>query len=151
MRVLRLVPILVLFLLLSGGQSMQIERAYAACCPIPRCPCCWSYMIYGSITMLENGKASISTGKASTTVVDVSQRIQDAFKEEKITQDFGFIVLDGDMSQQQAQVVAFVAADRNKHNPSVNDKGSAQSVVNFYNQAFEKFLKEQSSAKPSSP
>jgi hypothetical protein len=97
-------------------------------------------MVYGSIKMQANGKAVISTEKGSTTVA-VSQRVQDAFKKEDLIEDFGFIVLDGDMAEQKAEVSAFVAADRDKHNDFVDKKpGSAQSIVNFYNKAFEDFI-----------
>ena len=137
----RLISFLGFLLLVMSSQSMQmIEPAHAVCCPPPRCACCWSYMVYGSIKMQANGKAVISTEKGSTTVA-VSQRVQDAFKKEDLIEDFGFIVLDGDMAEQKAEVSAFVAADRDKHNDFVDKKpGSAQSIVNFYNKAFEDFI-----------
>jgi hypothetical protein len=94
--------------------------------------------------MTGDGKANISTDKTSPVPVNVEPKIQQAFQKENITQDFGFIIVDGDMKRGESTVVAFVAADKTKHHGFDEKKpSSAQSVVTSYNKEFEDILKEQ--------
>src|SRR5690348_10893384 len=98
----KVLPLLVLFLLLSGGQSQIIEQANAVCCGPPYCRW-WSSLIFGPIEMLGNGKAKISSVNAAKQglyiTVNVAPHVVDEFKHgdmggTPITKDVGFIVFE---------------------------------------------------------
>lgn len=124
-----------LSVVLSVAVAPMIEIADGQyCCPPPRCAA-WSYMIYGGIEILGKGQARISIDKGPSIVLPIDPDVQKPFTDDRVTKDFGFVVLDGDMTEGKAHVTGFVTADRHKELSS-NDRaiGSAQSVIKFFNQ-----------------
>ncbi|HKC93498.1 MAG TPA: hypothetical protein VKB81_05700 [Nitrospira sp.] len=151
MRRYKFIPLLSLFLLLSGGQSvLVIDQTEAGCCNIYNPACVsWSGLVYGSSEILgtvanpgmfriKNDKGFFLDVKASQDVIDEFQK---EFQNEKIKIDFGFSVLK--RVKGELTLIAFVPADRDHHNPTTLDKtqeGAAR-VVNVYNTLFEQAAK----------
>jgi len=147
-----LLPLLTLTLLLFSGQSMQmVEPANACCCAY----CCstWHYLVFGPITILENGKARIGTKKGSEVVVDVAPDIWNELQAENEKHDFGFITikvkpeaeaearkLPKELQLTDIQVTDFVPVDRVVHGNQDYAPSSAQSAVNKANQQFEEYV-----------
>jgi hypothetical protein len=96
--------------------------------------------MFGTITMLGNGKASIGTKEGSEVTVVVTAEVENEFLSQTppVKSDFGFVITKVVTVGPPAtvQVTAFVPVDREKHNQDF--AGSAQSIVNDYNKAFEK-------------
>jgi len=141
MRVYRLVPMLVVLLLLTAGQSVQmIDWAYAACCNIWKPGCVsWSALVYGRI-VIQDSKAIISIDKKEGYKVEVSQDVVKAFKEANLTSAYGFIVLSGTGTKEKVEVTvtAFVPAHPEKHDSTIG----AEKAVKIYNKRFEDYFEE---------
>ena len=145
MRVWRVVLMLVVFLLLTSGQFMQmIDQAYAVCCNIYKPPCTrWSALVYGSAELsgavadVTSHKAIIKSDKGYSKEVVVSEAVWEDFKHEKVNKDYGFSVLS--IVNNELVLVAFVSANRDHQPPAAVDKpfvGAGQ-VVERYNKEFE--------------
>ena len=138
MRAYRVLPLLVLFLLLTSGQSLQlVERAYAACCPIWKQGCTnWSGMVYGSAELLPTVADTptpmfrITDDKGFTKDIKGSQQVADEFRNQFPNQpkiDYGFSIVN--TATGEPMLIAFVPVDRNNHKPptdkTINGAGGA--------------------------
>ena len=145
MRMYRVVPMLVLFLLLSGGQSIQmIERANAGCLSFPWC--CWSWIVAGDATVT-NPKATITTkelerlGKSLT--VEVSQEMLNAFKEEGLLGKpvSGFIILAGPKKGSNDMTITMTGFAPTTREHGIQDKSiPPQEALKKYNEDFEAYV-----------
>lgn len=148
MRVYKVVPLLVLFLLLTSGQSMQmIEQAYALCCPIWKKGCVtWQGLVYGSAeklgTVSDGPRFRIRDDKGFTMDIKGSQAIADEFDKEFIEKrkkiDYGFSIVSS--ATGEPVLIAFVPVDPTNHNPPEDKtlKG-AGGAVQVQNKLFEEF------------
>ena len=141
MRVYKVVPMLVLFLLLTSGQSMQlIEQAYAVCCPVWLKGCVtWHSLVYGSAEMLGTVGPSpmvrIRDDKGFSRDIKASQAIVDAFKTDSITIDFGFSIVSA--ASGEPVLIAFVPVTKDHKQPQDKTLQGAGGVVAAYNKEFE--------------
>ena len=141
MRVYRVVPMLVLFLLLTSGQSMQmIEQAYAICCNIWKPPCTrWSGMVYGSAEMLGTVATTpmfrITDDKGFSRDIKASQDIVDDFIHENIKKDYGFSIVNTGTGE--PMLIAFVPVDKEHKRPNDQSIQGAGGVIKDFNKLFE--------------
>ena len=142
MRVLRFVPMFIVFVLVVVTQSiLTSDQIYAGCCNIYKPPCTsWSGLVYGSAEMLgtvgPSGMFRIKDNNGFFKDFKASQDVIDEFKNEGISIDYGFSILkhvNGELT-----LIAFVPANRD-HKPTVSDKTgeNAVQIVKFYNKLFE--------------
>ena len=145
MRVYKVVPMLVLFLLLTSGQSMQmIEQAYAACCNIWKPGCrSWSGMVYGSAEMLGTVATApmfrITDDKGFSRDIKASQDVVDEFINEKIKKDYGFSIVNSGTGE--PMLIAFVPVAKDHKQPNEQSIQGAGGVVKDYNKLFEEGAK----------
>ena len=143
MRVLRLVPMFVLFLVLSGGQTiLMLDETNAACCNIYKPGCTsWSGLVYGTLEIQKDG-AKVTTESGASKVLALAQDVRKEFSDEKIDNDYGFIVVSP--ATGTPTIIAFVPIDMNhtkkedKDNPKKELRNAAQALKE-YNQLFEMF------------
>jgi len=144
MRALKVLPVLVLFLLLTSGQSLQmVERAYAACCNIWIKGCVsWHGMVYGSTELLfakGTPMFRLTDDKGFMKDIKGSQEMVDEFISEfpgdsKI--DYGFAIVSS--STGEPVLVAFVPVDPKNHKkPSDTTLPGAGGAVQAQNKLFE--------------
>jgi hypothetical protein len=140
----RVVPMLVLFLFLSGSQSfLMVDPAYPGCGNCWLWPTGWGCLAYGDIE-LQSPTAKITLKKESYTV-GVSQDVEQAFKDANITHAYGFILMTAygktkektrEIEYPHFVVTAFVPGDRDNHENKIN----AEKAVNMYNDIFEHYF-----------
>jgi hypothetical protein len=132
---------LVLFLLLTSGQSMQmIEQAYATCCPVWLKGCItWHGLVYGSAEMLGTVGPSpmvrIRDDKGFSRDIKASQAIVDAFKTENITIDYGFSIVSA--ASGEPVLIGFAPVTKDHKQPQDKTLRGAGGVVADYNKEFE--------------
>ncbi|MGC4098489.1 MAG: hypothetical protein QM706_15355 [Nitrospira sp.] len=144
MRLLKLVPFSILLLALSSGlTTLGTTHANAACCnPFtqPTCVRWWPYMVHGSVKVMtdqEGNKFIIKDNMGYSIEVTASQEVADLFKNEAITEDYGFSILDNSKN-----LIAFVPNSPN-HRKTTK---TISTIVEDYNKGFR-----QGAVKPTLP
>jgi hypothetical protein len=147
----KVVSMLVLFLLMVGGQFILMsDQTNALCCPPWKAGCVnWSGLVYGSIDLQAAGptatqaanKALIKIDDAQV-VIEVAPDVITAFQNENLTKDFGFIILNS--ATGTLKVIAFVPIDR-MHGAAYTDAKrldkapAAEKFVTEWNKLFKEF------------
>lgn len=150
----KVVSMLVLFLLMVGGQLILMsDQTNATCCPPWKTGChTWSGLVYGSIDLQVAGTTAEpqATNKARIKIddsqadVEVAPDVIAAFKTENLTKDFGFIILNS--STGTLKIIAFVPIDRNHKGDDFvqatekNKFPAAQKFVTEWNKLFKEFV-----------
>jgi hypothetical protein len=149
----KVVSMLVLFLLMVGGQLiLTSDQTNASCCPPWKTGChTWSGLVYGSIDLQAPGNTAESQPKKARIKIDDAQAdvevapdVIDAFNTEKLTKDFGFIILNS--STGTLKIIAFVPIDRNHKGDDFvqatekNKFPAAQKFVTEWNKLFKAYV-----------
>jgi hypothetical protein len=137
----RVLSLFLCLLLLSAVVVLTVDYAQACC----NCWLCgssgWSCIVHGH-GKLENGKLVITTDKNKSLTLDVTQDLQQRFKEDGINRVDGFFVLEGRGTRENLQlpVVAKVVPNEPTNHDS---KVPAAESINMWNKEFEEYVPRQ--------